>query len=131
MSSTSSAGAARSVLVFGVYMLGQGAILVTAPNLLLEPLGLGHSVEVWPRIVGVALLVLGLYYVLAARIGLVPFFRFTVLGRALQLVVFLGFVVAGVASWRVLPTSVFEAASAVWTFIELRRAGLWGPLTTA
>lgn len=112
-------------------MLAQGAILVAAPNLLLEPLGLGRSVEVWPRTVGVALVVLGLYYVLAARIGLVAFFRFTVLGRALQLVVFTGFVAAGVASWRVLPTSVFEAASAVWTFIELRRAGLWGPLTTA
>ena len=125
MSSTSSAGAARSVLVFGVYMVVEGAILVIAPNALLEPLGLGRSVEVWPRAVGVALLVLGLYYVLAARIGLVPFFRFTVLGRALQLVVFTGLVVAGVASWRVLPTSLFEASSAVWTFVELRRAGLW------
>jgi hypothetical protein len=125
MSPTSSAGAARSVLVFGVYMLVQGAVLVTVPNVLLEPLGLGHSDEVWPRAAGVALLVLGLYYVLAARTGLVPFFRFTVLGRALQLVVFTGLVVAGVASWRMLPTSVFEAASAVWTFVELRRAGLW------
>jgi hypothetical protein len=123
MSPTSSAGAARSVLVFGVYMLVQGAVLVTVPNVLLEPLGLGHSDEVWPRAAGVALLVL--YYVLAARTGLVPFFRFTVLGRALQLVVFTGLVVAGVASWRMLPTSVFEAASAVWTFVELRRAGLW------
>jgi len=125
MSPTSSAGAARSVLVFGVYMLVQGAVLVTVPNVLLEPLGLGHSDEVWPRAAGVALLVLGLYYALAARTGLVPFFRFTVLGRALQLVVFTGLVVAGVASWRMLPTSVFEAASAVWTFVELRRAGLW------
>jgi hypothetical protein len=44
-------------------MLAQGAILVAAPNLLLEPLGLGRSVEVWPRTVGVALVVLGLYYV--------------------------------------------------------------------
>jgi hypothetical protein len=125
MSPTSSAGAARSVLVFGVYMLVQGAILLTVPNVLLEPLGLGHSDEVWPRVAGVALLVLGLYYGLAARTGLVPFFRFTVLGRTLQLVLFTGLVVAGVASWRMLPTSVFEAASAVWTFVELRRAGLW------
>jgi hypothetical protein len=131
MSTSSSAGAARSVLVFGVYLLGQGAVLVAAPNLLLEPLGLGHSVEFWPRAAGIALLVLGLYYVLAARTGLVPFFRFTVLGRSLQLVIFVACVVAGVASWRVLPTAVFEAASGAWTFFELRRAGLWGPLTTA
>jgi hypothetical protein len=67
-------------------------------------------------------MVLGLYYVLAAQAQLVPFFRFTVLGRSLQFVAFAGCVVAGWASPRLLLAAGFEAASGLWTAWELRRA---------
>ncbi|MDX2009525.1 MAG: hypothetical protein SFW67_05015 [Myxococcaceae bacterium] len=118
-------GAAKSVLVFGVYMLGQGTVLLGAPNLLLEPLGLGRTVEFWPRAVGISLLVLGFYYVLAARQGLVAFFRLTVLGRTFQLIAFIGCVLAGVVTWRILPTALLEALAGGWTFWALWREGAW------
>jgi hypothetical protein len=114
-------GAARSVLVFGVYLLGQGALLFAAPNLLLTLLGFEASAEVWPRAAGVAVMVLGLYYLAAARGEWTPFFRVTVAGRTFQLAAFAALVVAGVASPRLLATSGLEFASGVWTFWALRR----------
>jgi hypothetical protein len=125
MQTNGNKGSARTVSIFGVYMLGQGSVLLLAPNLLLEPLGLGRTTEFWPRAVGISLLVLGLYYVLAARQGLVAFFRMTVLGRTFQLVVFTACVLAGLVTWRILPTAVLEALAGGWTFWALRREGAW------
>jgi hypothetical protein len=53
--------AAQSVLVFGAYMILQGAILMFTPNLLLGILGLPLETGVWPRAVGWALIALGYY----------------------------------------------------------------------
>jgi hypothetical protein len=112
--------AARSVLVFGVYMLGQGALLLFAPNVLLTLLGFAPSIDVWPRAAGIAVLVLGLYYVAASRGEWTPFFRLTVVGRTFQLVAFVGLVLAGLGPPRLLGTAGLEFASGVWTWLALR-----------
>ncbi len=112
--------AARSVLVFGLYMLGQGALLLLAPNLLLSLLGFAPANDVWPRAAGIAVMVLGLYYVAASRGEWTPFFRLTVVGRTFQLVAFVGLVVAGLGSPRLLGTAGLEFAAGVWTWLALR-----------
>jgi hypothetical protein len=55
--------ATQSVLIFGAYVIFQGATLMLAPNLLLGILGLPLETSVWPRAVGWALIALGYYYV--------------------------------------------------------------------
>jgi hypothetical protein len=113
--------AAVSVLVFGLYMLGQGALLLVAPNLLLTLLGFAPALDVWPRVAGIALMVLGLYYLAAARGEWAPFFRVTVAGRTFQLLAFIGLVGAGLVSPRILGTAGLEFVSGLWTLFALRQ----------
>ncbi|MSU46575.1 MAG: hypothetical protein EXS42_05500 [Lacunisphaera sp.] len=61
--------AARTVLVFGVYLIVVGVGLVVIPNTVLGPLGFPASHEIWPRVVGVLALCLSYYYIAAARTG--------------------------------------------------------------
>jgi hypothetical protein len=72
---------ARSVTVFAVYLLLLGAVLLVAPNLLLQTFGLPPTSEVWIRVVGMLVTFLGVYYRTAAAAELVSFFRVTVLVR--------------------------------------------------
>ncbi len=111
--------AAWSVLAFGVYMLGEGLLLLLAPNLLLGLFGLPAATEIWVRVVGISLLVLAYYYLRAARAGNQAFFRLTSEGRALQLVLFVGLVGLGGAPPILIALSFVEFLAGVWTFLAL------------
>jgi hypothetical protein len=50
---------ARSVLVFGVYLLGLGLVLLIVPNMLLSLFGMPTTTEVWVRVVGMLVIFLG------------------------------------------------------------------------
>jgi hypothetical protein len=114
--------AAQSVLVFGAYMIMQGATLMFVPNLLLGILGLPLETGVWPRAVGWALIALGYYYVRNALAGNTDFFGWTVQVRGAQFLVFIAFVICGLASPVLLATSGLEFLAGIWTWFELRRA---------
>lgn len=113
--------AALSVFVFGLYMAGEAAILMIAPNVLFSIVGLPATNEVWPRVVGVALAVFGYYYVRAARLELRSFFELTTQGRTLQFVLFVALVVSGVGQPMLLLFAGVEFASGVWTWFALKR----------
>ncbi|MCA2978114.1 MAG: hypothetical protein INH41_25420 [Myxococcaceae bacterium] len=115
-------GAARSVLVFGVYMLGQGAVLMLQPAWLLAPFGLPVPGDAWVRVVGWTLAVLGLYYVQAARAGRADFFRLSAFVRLAQFGFFGALVATGLGQPVLLAFSAVEAASGVWTLLALRAA---------
>ncbi|HUM00984.1 MAG TPA: hypothetical protein VL084_01780 [Thermoanaerobaculia bacterium] len=114
--------ATTSIRVFAVYLVILGATLVAAPDLVLAPFGIPHSPEGWIRVIGVLAAVLGLYYFVAARFELVPFYRATVFGR---IFVFLSF--GALALFGFAPTSLalfgtVDLAGAVWTAAGLRAA---------
>ena len=73
--------AATSIRVVGIYLLLLGAALIAVPNLVLAPFGLPPTSDVWLRVVGVLVAILGHYYVQAARHDLVPFYRASVPAR--------------------------------------------------
>ena len=112
--------AARSVLAFGIYMLGQGAILMLVPALLLEPFAIPGADSPWVRVVGWALMALGAYYVLAARHEWRAMFRLTVAVRLGQLAFFAALCATTSAPWVLLAFSAVEAAAGVWTALALR-----------
>jgi hypothetical protein len=112
---------AQSVLVFGAYMIAQGATLMLTPNLLLGILGLPLETSVWPRAVGWALIALGYYYVRNALAGNRDFFGWTVQIRSAQFLVFIAFVALGLANPILLATSGLEFLAGIWTWFELRR----------
>lgn len=116
--------AALSVFVFGLYMLGQGAVLMLGPGLLLGLIGVPVPTDAWVRVVGWCLVVLGIYYTLSARKNFHPFFVWSALVRLAQFGFFLALYAAGYIKPVLLGFSAVELASGVWTLAALRaRAG--------
>jgi uncharacterized membrane protein len=111
--------AARSVNVFGIYLVVLGVVLLTAPNLLLSLFHLPLTTEVWLRVVGMLVVFLGMYYRVAAAAELRPFFLTTVILRASVPVFFVAFVLAGWAEWPLLLFGSVDAAGAAWTWSAL------------
>lgn len=113
--------AAISILVFGVYMAAEAAILMIAPNVLFSIFGLPLTQEVWPRIVGIALSVFAYYYIRAAFQEIKPFFVLTTQGRILQFVLFAGVVMAGFGQPTLLLFAGVELVSGIWTWFALKQ----------
>ena len=122
--------AARSILVFGVYVVGFGAMILAAPNVLFA----GPPIEkVCLLVLGTTVLIVGGYYICCARHEAVAFFRATVYGRAVVLAFFIAFVALGWARPILVLFGAVDFAGAVWTPLALRRdasraaapAGAW------
>src|SRR5829696_4226468 len=90
--------ASLSVLVFGSYLVGLGLTLLVAPNVLLGIFGIPRTDEVWVRILGVVLAVIGYYQIQAGRTGAEWFMRASVVGRAAIAMSLFGLVIAGAAA---------------------------------
>lgn len=112
--------AARSVQAFAVYLILLAVLLLLAPNLLLQAMGLPPTSEVWVRVVGMLVAFLSVYYWIAAATNLIPILRATVLCRLTVPVFFLVFVLAGWALWPLLLFGILDAAAALWTLAALR-----------
>ena len=113
--------ASTSVYVFGIYMIGQGLTLLLAPNMLRKFMQLTETNEVWIRLLGVTLMVLGYYYIRAARVNFVEFFGWTVHMRLAQFGIVGALVLLNIAHPVVLGFAAVEAASGLWTFWALRK----------
>jgi hypothetical protein len=113
--------AARSIRIFGAYLLLLGAALLLAPNLLLGAFSIAPTGEVWIRVVGMLAGILGVYYLQAARAGLAAFYRWTIPVRLSVPLFFAAFVAAGLAPPVLLLFGAVDAAGALWTWAALRR----------
>ncbi len=111
---------AISVLVFGLYMAAEGIILLLAPNFLLSLFGIPAALDVWVRVVGIALVIFAYYYIRSAFSNNLEFFRFTTQGRTLQLILFVVLVFGFEAPPILLLFAGTEFLSGVWTWIALR-----------
>jgi hypothetical protein len=112
---------ARSLVVFGWYLVGFGALLVLAPNLALGIFGLPPTGEVWLRVVGVLVLVIGYFDVRLGREGLALYARVTVHTRVAVFGFFVVFVLAGLAKPILVLVGAVDLAGALWTAAALRR----------
>lgn len=114
---------ARSLLVFGIYLVVLGFFLLIAPNSLITLFGLPAANDVWIRVVGMLLVVLAVYDVQAARKEMTEFFRWSVVARASVIVFFSGFVVAGLVKPILLLFGGVDLAGAIWTQVGLSKSG--------
>ena len=112
--------AARSLLVFGIYLVALGFFLLIAPNTLITLFGLPKTHDVWIRVVGMLLVLLAYYDIQAARKELVDFLRWSVVARATVIAFFAGFVIAGLVKPILLLFGGVDLAAAVWTHFALR-----------
>lgn len=113
-------GAAKSIFYFGIYMLMEGLVLLLVPNLLLSIFGIAPTNEVWIRLVGLSVTILGVYYILCARKNLTDFFAWTIPIRLLQFFVILSLVLLSYAPLMLLAFSLIEFLSAFWTWYAMR-----------
>lgn len=115
--------AAASIVVFGVYIAIVGMALVFAPNLLLPLVGVPTTGEVWIRLAGMLLLILGFFYIQAGRHAIVPFFRWTLVTRLGAAFFVVGFVLARLVSPVIILFWLGDLAGAIWTALALRADG--------
>ena len=111
---------ARSVFVFGLYLVVLGIVLVVAPNFLLGMFFMPSTTEVWIRVVGVLVLFMAFYYIQVARKGMTDFFKLTVYTRSSLIIFFSAFVLLGLASPPLILFGVVDLLGAIWTGLALR-----------
>jgi hypothetical protein len=111
---------ATSLLVFGIYLILGGLGFAFAPDLALGMFGLPASTEPWIRVVGALMLVLGFYYIRAARADLRAFYLWTVQARVGVFVVFVLFILLQWAPLTLALFAVIDLLGALWTFLTLR-----------
>ena len=112
--------AARSVYVFGIYLLVLGGILMGSPNTLLSVFGIASTTEPWIRDVGMLVMVIGMLDVACARTEQTGFFRTTVYTRIFALITFAVFAALGIAPSILILFGVIDAVGALWTYSALR-----------
>lgn len=113
---------AKTVFAFGCYLLVLGAALILFPNAVLDLFRVAPTVEVWIRVTGMLVLILGAYDILAALAELREFFRWSVPLRASVILFFSVFVLLGYAPAVLLLFGLIDLACAAWTWVALRRA---------
>lgn len=111
--------AARTIYWFSGYLLVVGVTLAVIPNVLLAVLGLEETGEMWIRLLGMASIVLALYYFDAARSLNISFFTASLLGRGFAAAVLVVLAAAG-NPWQLLIVAGIELVSAAWTYTEMR-----------
>ena len=115
---------ATSILVWGIYATITGLTLLLIPNLPLTMLGLGASQEVYPRLLSAVVIVLGYYYLRAARQeAMTALYAWSVHARLSFVGVVIVLVVAGFAQPAILLFAGIELAGSLWTAYALRSEG--------
>ena len=111
---------AQSLFVFSIYLFILGLTLIVIPNVLLNLFTLPETNEVWIRVLGVVLAILGFYYFLASKSEMKKFFQWTVYGRASVIIFFIIFVLLDFAPPILILFGFIDAVSALWTHLSLR-----------
>ncbi len=111
---------AKSVFAHGIYLALSGLTLITAPNLLFGLLSIPATSEVWIRVVGVLTLILGFYFIQAARKEVTEFIRWTVYARLTFMSFCFIFVLLGFIGPVLLLFGVLDLLGAIWTGLALR-----------
>jgi len=112
--------AGLSLLVFGIYLVLNGAGFTFVPNTMFGLLGVPATEEPWIRILGWVMVALGYLYIQAGRHDLRPFFLWTVHARVSVFVMFLIFFLVGWAPATIVIFGTVDLVGAVWTFLALR-----------
>ena len=90
------------------------------PNVLLGLFKYPETDEVWIRVVGMLVFLLGYYYYQASKNEIKNFFQWTVYARTSVLLFFIVFVLFDLASPILILFGAIDAAAALWTHLSLR-----------
>lgn len=111
---------AFSAKVFSIYLAIVGTMLIIVPNFLLSIFLMPATSEVWIRVLGLTVVMLGVYAAVAARHESVPFLEASVYTRLVVFIAFISFAVLGLASPMIVLFGVADLAGGMWTYFALR-----------
>lgn len=112
---------AKSIYVFGIYLLLAGLALFVAPNLVLGLLGIPGTTEIWIHLVGALTFILGVFFIYMARKEARAFFYISMFGRGIfifAIVVLIYFYDAPVA---LLLFALADLIGLLWTLVAYRK----------
>ncbi|MGL6269935.1 MAG: hypothetical protein ACRC2O_18525 [Chitinophagaceae bacterium] len=113
--------AAKSIYYFGFYLYLVGATLIFIPDIFLSTLGMPASNDVWIRVLGVIVGLLGFYYHQTGTKNISAFFPLTIPTRIMVFTAFLVFVILKMASPVMVGIGAVDLAGAIWTFMALKK----------
>ena len=108
-----------SVLVWSIYVLVIGVSLTLVPKQFTQVFGIDDPQEVWIRVLGVVLVVLGIYYLGAVLNGSEWMYRYSVFGRLIA-VVGLAYLAIVDDPWQLWLFAAVDALGLTWTATALR-----------
>ena len=112
--------AAFSAKVFAIYLFIVGVTLVFVPNLLLSIFRVPPTSEVWIRVVGVTVFMIGVYAWVAAQHELKPLLVASVYTRVVVFMALTTFAVIGLASPMLILFGVVDLLGGIWTHLGLK-----------
>lgn len=112
---------AVSVFTIGIFSIITGIGFLILPNLLLSILGIPPSDEVWIRILGMMVLFIGYYYIVAARKEIKEFFNATVRVRLVCLTCFIILILTKIAYPILIIFGIIDLIGATWTALALKK----------
>jgi len=112
---------AKSVFVFGWYLITEGLLLMFSNNWFLELLGLPETASVWRVITGFVVLALGYYYIRNALSNQTEFFKFTVHIRMAQFLFFVTLWAIGIGNTTLILFALVELSAGLWTFFLIKQ----------
>lgn len=113
----------KSILIFGLYSLVMGIVLLFFPNLVLPLFNLPVSGEPWLNLLGFVLMCSGYYYIRSALSGNMQFALFTTHTRFADPLVVAYLIATGKADWHFLSFGIVDGLGGLWTWFEIKRNG--------
>lgn len=113
--------AAKSVYYFGFYLYLTGLGLAFIPNQFLATFQLPETNEVWIRVVGVLVFLIGFYYHQMGRTNYNKFYHLSVIARTIVFLAFICFVALKLAPPMLAAFGVVDLLGAGWTYMALKK----------
>lgn len=113
-----------SILIFGIYSLIMGFVLLLVPNIILPLVGLPVSNESWIYLLGFVLICSSYYYIRSAIDKNLALARYTTHTRLAAPLVVIFLVATNKADWHFISFGVIDGLGGLWTLYELNKMNL-------
>ncbi len=108
-----------SVLVWAIYELVIGVGLFLIPTQVTQIVGIDDPQEVWVRVLGLIVVLIGVYFLGAVLNNSTWMYQYTVFGRVIA-VIGLTYLAILDGPWQLSLFAATDAVGAVWTYLALR-----------
>lgn len=111
----------KSILIFGIYSLLMGIVLLFIPHYILPVFNLPVSGEPWLNLLGFVLMCSSYYYIRSAFSGNPQFAVYTTHTRFAAPIIVAYLMLSGKADWHFLSFGIIDGLGGLWTLYELKR----------